>query len=68
MGLKPLKLLGHPVTRLQETIWSNVKGQGNRKRAGDIGRVLEVAIKVKGAGSDWCWIQDMSRAEASKVV
>lgn len=63
VGLKPL---GHPVTPLQEIIWSNVKGQKSRKRAGDIGRVLEVA--VKGAGSDCCWIQDMSRAEATKAV
>lgn len=49
VGLKPLKPHGHPVASLQEIIWNNVKGQGSRKRAGDIGRVLEVAVKVKGA-------------------
>lgn len=51
VGLNPLNSLGHPVTTLQEIIWRNVKGQGSRKGAGDIGRVLEVAVKVKGAGS-----------------
>lgn len=71
MGSGPavcLKPLGHPMTPLQDITWSNVEGQGSRKRAGAIGRVLEVAVKVKGAGSDWCWIQDMSRAEISEVV